>query len=75
MNIQIPGDILVCGFDGIPSMNTLMNSLTTVHIPCKELGTCAAQILLHRIQYPDIASGITYLNTKIHFRESAPCPS
>jgi len=75
LNIQIPGDILVCGFDGIPSMNTLMNTLTTVHIPCKELGTCAAQILLHRMQYPDIASGITYLNTKIHFRESAPCPS
>lgn len=75
LDLQIPEDIMVCGFDGIPSMNTVMNSLTTVHIPCRELGTCAAQFLFHRIQYPGGISGAVYLNTRVHFRESAPCPS
>lgn len=73
LGLQVPGDIMVCGFDGIPSMNTLMNSLTTIHIPCKELGTCAAQLLFRKIQYPDSLSAAIYLATKVHFRESAPC--
>ncbi len=75
LGIHTPGDIMVCGFDGIPSMNTLMNSLTTVHIPCKKLGICAAQLLFHQIQYPGSISGTIYLDTEVHFRESAPCVS
>lgn len=74
LGLRVPEDIMVCGFDGIPSMNILMNSLTTVHIPCKELGICAAQILFQKLQNPDGASGITYISTEIRFRESAPCP-
>lgn len=75
LGLQAPRDIMVCGFDGIPSMNTLMNSLTTIHIPCRELGTCAAQLLFHKIQYPDTLSTSIYLNTEVYFRDSAPCPS
>ncbi len=75
LGLHTPGDIMVCGFDGIPSMNTLMNSLTTVHIPCKKLGICAAQLLFHQIQYPGSISGTIYLDTEVHFRESAPCVS
>lgn len=75
LGLQVPGDVMVCGFDGIPSLNTLMNSLTTIHIPCKELGSCAAQLLFRQIQYPDTIPTAIYLNTKVNFRESAPCPS
>lgn len=74
LGLQVPRDVLVCGFDGIPSINTFMNSLTTVRIPCKELGTCAAQLLFQKIQNPEYICGTTYLNTEICFRESAPCP-
>lgn len=75
LGLQVPGDIMVCGFDGIPSMNTVLNSLTTIHIPCRELGTCAAQLLFRKIQHPDTLSTAIYLNTEVYFRESAPCPS
>lgn len=74
LGIQVPQDIMVCGFDGIPSLNALMNSLTTVRIPRKELGTYAALLSLHKIQHPDSVSGNVYLNTEVQFRESAPLP-
>ena len=73
LGVQVPGDVMVCGFDGIPSMNHLMNSLTTVHIPCKKLGMYAAQLLFHKIQYPDALAGTIYLDTEVDFRETAPC--
>lgn len=72
LGLQVPRDILVCGFDGIPTMNPLLNSLTTIRIPCKELGECAAQLLFQRISNPDSISSTTYLNTEICFRDSAP---
>ena len=74
LGIQIPRDVFVCGFDGIPSINAFKNSLTTVRIPCKELGICAAQILLQKIQNPEYICGTTYINAEVCFRESAPCP-
>lgn len=72
LGLQVPRDIMVCGFDGIPSINSFMNSLTTVRIPCRELGTCAAQLLIRKIQNPDCICGTTYLSTEVCFRESAP---
>ncbi len=72
LGIQIPEDIMVCGFDGIPSLNTVMNSLTTVHIPRRELGIYAAQLLFRKVEHPDSISETVYLNTEVHFRESAP---
>jgi len=72
LGLQVPEDILVCGFDGIPSMNPLMNSLTTVRIPCKELGEYAAQLLFQKLQSPDSVSSTTYLGTEVCFRDSAP---
>ncbi len=72
LGLRVPEDVLVCGFDGLPSPNALMNSLTTIRIPCKELGTCAAQLLFQKIQYPDSVPFTIYLDTQICFRNSAP---
>ena len=72
LGLRVPEDVLVCGFDGLPSVNTPMNSLTTVRIPCKELGTCAAQLLFQKIQYPGSIPFTIYLDTQVHFRNSAP---
>lgn len=72
LGIQVPEDILVCGFDGIPSVNTPADSLTTVRIPCRELGTCAAQLLFQKIQYPSSMPFTVYLDTQVYFRNSAP---
>lgn len=72
LGLQVPGDILVCGFDGLPSMNPVTGSLTTVRIPCKELGEYAAQLLFQKIQHPDSVPSTTYLGTEVCFRDSAP---
>lgn len=69
---QVPDDVMVCGFDGIPSRNPVINSLTTIRIPCKELGIYAARLLLRQIQDADAISCSTYLNTEICFRDTAP---
>lgn len=74
LGIQVPKDVMVCGFDGIPSLNTLMNSLTTVQIPRKELGIYAALLLFQKVQHSDNISEAIYLNTEVQFRDSAPLP-
>lgn len=71
LGYRCPEDVFVCGFDDLPS-DPLLNNLTTVRIPCKELGICAAQLLFQKIQCPDNIPYTTYLDTQVHFRESAP---
>lgn len=72
LGYRIPDDVLVCGFDGLPSISPIINSLTTVRTPCKELGNYAAHLLFSRIQDPARIPSSTYLGTQICFRETAP---
>lgn len=72
LGYHVPDDILVCGFDGLPSINPIINSLTTIRTPCKELGNYAAHLLFLRIQDPAKIPSSTYLGTQICFRETAP---
>lgn len=69
---RIPQDILICGFDGIPTKNPIISRLTTVCTPSLELGTAAAQLLIQKLRTPDIPNASTYLQTSILFRSSAP---
>ncbi|WP_018751990.1 substrate-binding domain-containing protein [Paenibacillus sanguinis] len=70
MNIEIPGNVMVCGFDNAPEASIIDPPLTTVHIPCTEIGLLAAQKLLARIQNPKLPYEISYIRTQIIFRES-----
>ncbi len=72
MGLRVPEDILVCGFDGIPTQNPIISSLTTVRTPGPELGTAAAQLLMNRIQSPHSITTSTYLHTEVLFRSTAP---
>lgn len=72
LGLQVPRDVLVCGFDGIPTLNPIMNSLTTVRIPCGKLGVHAARLLFQKIRNPDDIGDTTYLNTEVCFRDTAP---
>ena len=71
LGYQIPKDILICGFDGIPTQIPIINSLTTVRTPSTELGSAAAQLLKQRIQNPNTTYASTYLRTDILYRASA----
>ena len=70
LGYQIPGDILICGFDGIPTQNPIINSLTTVRTPSTDLGIAAAQLLIQRIKNPNATYTSTYLRTDILYRGS-----
>lgn len=71
LGLRVPEDVLVCGFDGIPTTNPIISSLTTIRTPSQTLGIVAAQILMQRIQNPSPIPTSTYLHTDILFRSSA----
>lgn len=69
---RVPEDVMVCGFDGMPSISWPLNQLTTVVTPTNQLGTYAANILLRKLSHNEPNGSITYLKTELLFRESAP---
>ncbi|MFD0695921.1 LacI family DNA-binding transcriptional regulator [Paenibacillus sp. GCM10027628] len=70
MNIQIPEDIVICGFDNSPESQIVEPHLTTVHIFREEIGILAAEILLSRVEHPLKPPQVTHVQTKPIFRES-----
>ena len=59
LELDIPGDLAVCGFDDTPLATTVWPNLTTVHQPIGEMGKVAvelicAQIRSHRKREPSV---------------------
>ncbi|MGB3542143.1 LacI family DNA-binding transcriptional regulator [Rubrivirga sp.] len=48
-NVAVPGEISVCGFDGLPSTGYTVPALTTVHVPIREIGARAVRRVVSRI--------------------------
>ena len=69
-NIKIPEDICVTGFDNSSESKIIEPSLTTVSIPSEEMGYIAADLLLSRIRKPDTPYRLTYVRTKVEYRDS-----
>lgn len=70
MNLHVPKDILICGFDDTMILNSPISTLTTVATPSQAMGISAAKILLNQIQNPALPVTTTYLNSIVHIRES-----
>ena len=70
MNLSVPKDIMLAGFDGILQSEVIEPSLTTVQIPSKEIGKMAAELLLDRINKRDKPFRRVYVNTNPVFRNS-----
>ncbi|MDE7243366.1 MAG: LacI family DNA-binding transcriptional regulator [Oscillospiraceae bacterium] len=70
MNLVIPDDIMVAGFDGTPQSAVVEPPLTTVQIPNADIGRMAADLLLERIQHPGHPFCITYVKTTPVWRKS-----
>lgn len=74
MKLNVPDDISITGFDDIEIAEIVSPSLTTVHVPHREMGRGAARLLL------DLRNGVTgkasvELQTTIKWRESlGPVP-
>ena len=50
LGLSVPTDVSVVGFDDIPAASYLTTPLTTVHVPQRELGRQAAEILVDAIE-------------------------
>ncbi|MDO7908731.1 LacI family DNA-binding transcriptional regulator [Paenibacillus sp. JX-17] len=73
-NMKIPDDIVVAGFDDAPESRIVEPHLSTVHIYSDEMGITAANMLLSRIQEPDLPHQITHIQTQPVFRDSTAKP-
>jgi LacI family transcriptional regulator len=51
--IEVPRDVAVVGFDGIPLGRVVRPSLTTVSQPMRRLGETAVELLVERLREPD----------------------
>lgn len=70
MNIKIPDEIAVCGFDGIFLTQVTNPEITTVEQPIQKMGEMAAEKLIFRINHPMYRKETIELETTLQIRES-----
>lgn len=70
LNVQVPDDICLCGFDDSPAAKLITPPLTSIHIHNEILGVCAVDLLLSRMKDPTLNYRTIYAETNIVYRES-----
>ena len=70
LNLRIPNDLSVIGYDDIPMADFLIPRLTTVTKDAYMLGTHAFELLLTRVQNPDLPRQIIHHMPRLIIRES-----
>jgi LacI family transcriptional regulator len=50
LQLDVPTDLAVCGFDDTPLATTVWPSLTTVHQPIGEMGKVAIELICEQIR-------------------------
>ena len=55
MNLRVPQDVAIVGYNDIPLAGRLIPGLTTVHVPIDEFGTVAARMLLDQVEAGELA--------------------
>jgi len=75
LDIKIPNDLSVAGFDDLPTAAERCPSLTTVHQPVFEMAEQSARILLQSLENNEIPSGHVKMKVTLVIRDSTgPCP-
>jgi LacI family transcriptional regulator len=54
LNVRVPRDLRLAGFDDTKYATLLSVPLTTVHQPCREIGRVAALAMLERVKNPNL---------------------
>jgi len=70
LNIQIPEQVKVCGFDDSLESQIIEPQLTTVHIYRNDMGIIAAEMMLSRIMHPERPAQIMHIRTEQIYRKS-----
>jgi len=69
--LSVPDNISVFGFDDMPFAKVIKPHLSVIAQPIREIGKCAAQMLLDQMSGKRKSCGkVTVLNTSIVFRDS-----
>jgi len=71
LNIRVPEDVQIIGYDDMPFSKHYTPSLTTIAQDRHELGTLAAKTLIHKIEHPeDEMNMVTRVPVQLIVRES-----
>lgn len=74
LQVRIPSDLSVVGFDDIPLGTVLRPPLTAIAQPTEEIGRTAVQLLVWRLQNEDASPVQRVLRTDFHVRGSTGPP-
>jgi GntR family transcriptional regulator of arabinose operon len=70
LNVKVPQDLRVAGFDDVRYAELLPVPLTTLHQPCLQIGAAAISAMLDRIANPALPPRSILLNGHIVVRQS-----
>lgn len=70
LNLSVPEDVYLCGFDDSPQSRVVTPHLTTIHIHSQIMGLAAVYLLLSRIEEPSINYRTMYTETDLIYRAS-----
>ena len=68
--VRVPQDLRVVGFDDVNYATLLPAPLTTMRLPCRDIGRVAIQTMLQRIEQPDLPARKVLLSAELVVRES-----
>jgi LacI family transcriptional regulator len=75
LNVRVPEDMALIGFDDMPWASELCPPLTTISQPTYELGQETVQLLLRRLQNPNAPVRTVTLQPRLVIRESCGASS
>ena len=67
---SVPEDVLFCGFDDSPNSRIMTPALTTVHIHTQIMAFSAMQLLISRIEQPNLDYRTVHTETELIYRDS-----
>lgn len=70
LEIQVPRDVWLCGFDDSPESRIVTPPLTTIHIHSQIMGFSAMHLLASRIKEPSLNFRTIHTETNLIYRES-----
>ncbi|HVU12134.1 MAG TPA: substrate-binding domain-containing protein [Phototrophicaceae bacterium] len=70
LDLEIPRDLSISGFDDIPMAATIIPALTTVRQPMYQIGQTAVDLLIKRLKGEPIAQTQVRLDTELVIRDS-----
>lgn len=70
LRIRIPDSVRLAGFDDVQHATRLPVPLTSMRLPCRELGIIALRTMLERIRHPDLPPRQIILDAQLVMRRS-----